>query len=286
MRPAFQITRPLLLTILAAGLSHLAPLRAVAHGDLDARIETLTRQIEQEPRNANLRLQRADTLRHHREFPAALADVTEAEKLQAEQPAVDLQRARIWFDAEQFPQAVRAASACLTRAVTNAEPLVIRARSRARLGQLAEAVKDFSSALAHASAPLPDLYLERAECQAALGRLADAVRGLDEGLTRLGQSPSLAFPAMDYERRQGAFTAALARLEQARPFYDRESFLALRGEILLQAGRPAEAARDFQTALDSVEKFSPARRESPPAQELATRLRDGLKRTTPTLETK
>ena len=94
------------------------------------------------------------------------------------------------------------------------------------------------------------------EFRVSLMRLTRRLRAerLDEGLTRLGQSPSLAFPALEYERRRGNFPAALARLEKARAFHDHESFLALRGEIFLQAGRLAEAAQDFQTALTAVEE--------------------------------
>lgn len=105
-----------------------APSSTQAHGDLHERIETITRQLEHEPRNANLYLQRADALRHHREFPAALADVATAEKLQADPPAAALQRARIWFDAEEFPQAVCAVDACLPHAVTNGDLAALRSR--------------------------------------------------------------------------------------------------------------------------------------------------------------
>lgn len=273
--------RPPGLLLIACCLSTLEPSTTNAHGDLDLRIATLTRQIEREPRNAGLHLLRADTLRCHREFPAALAEVAAAEKLQAGQPAADWQRARIWFDAEQFPRAVNAATACLNRTPAHPDALILRARSRARLGQPAGAVQDFSAALALATTPLPEIYLERAECQAALGRLDDAVRGLDEGLMRLGRSPSLAIPALEYDRRRGNFPAALARLEAARAFHDPVSFLAVRGEIFLEAGQWAEAARDFQTALAAVETFSSTRRESPPVRELFNRLRAGLEKATP-----
>ena len=256
MWPASQITRQLPALILAAAFLGIAPMPSLAHGDLDERIQTLTRQMEQTPDDVNLCLQRADALRRHRDFPAALADVTAAEKLQPHQPTADLQRARIWFDVENFPQALRAANNCLARNAANPDALVLRARSFAHLGRHEEAVKDFSTVLMLAATPLPDLYLERAECQATLGRLDDAVRGLDEDLARLGQTPSLVIPAIEYERRRGAFKSALTRLEKARAFYDRESFLALRGEILLQAGQ----------------------KESAPAPGLAARLRDGLEK--------
>jgi tetratricopeptide (TPR) repeat protein len=274
----FQLAgRRIAVLILAAGCLAAAMPQALAHGDLHERIAALTRQLERDPRNAELWLQRADALRRHGEFAAALADVAASEKLKPNQPAADLQRARVWFDAGEFPKAVRATDACLARDPVSPDALVIRARSRARLGQTAAAVKDLSAVLALDATPLPDLYLERAQWQSALGHLDAAVRGLDDGLARLGQTPSLVLPAIEYERCNGAFPAALARLEKARAFFDRESFLALRGEILLQAGRSADAEKDFQTALAAVESFPAPRRETPQTKELAARLRAGLK---------
>jgi hypothetical protein len=121
------------------------------------------------------------------------------------------------------------------------------------------------------------LYLERARAQTALGRFDAAVRGLDEGLARLGQTPSLALPALEYEREGGDWEAALERVERVRQFLTPESFHAMRGEILWQSNRPAEAQKDFLTGLTVIENYSPARRSRPPTRELEAQLRANLR---------
>ena len=265
--------------ILAASCLHAAAPQARAHGDLHEHILALTQQLQTNSASAELWLQRADLNRQHGDFIHATADTAEALQLKPAWPAAILQRARIQFDAGQLAAAAESATACLRLDGANPDALVIRARSRAQLGQLAEAVADYSCVLAPANGPrpLPDLYLERARAQAALGRLADAVRGLDEGLMRLGETPSLALPALEYERTLGDFAAALARVERVRKFLPPENFLALRGEVLLQAGRRAEAEKDFLAGLAMIENISPARRALPQTQELELRLRADLR---------
>jgi tetratricopeptide (TPR) repeat protein len=270
------------LLLAASCLTNFVP-SAGAHGDLHARILALTLQIQTNTTTAELLLQRADLSRQHSDFPAALTDTAAALRLQPNWPAAWLQQARIQFDAGQAAAAITSATACLKQVATNSDALVIRARSHAQLGQLAEAVADFNAVLTttNGSRPLPDLYLERARAQAALGQLADAVRGLDEGQAQLGNTPSLTLPALDYERTLGNFPAALARLERGRNFFTTENYLALRGDILQQAGRHSEAQTEFRAGLAHIENLPPGQRARPQTQALTVHLQASLMSATP-----
>lgn len=284
----FPPARPLIMTstirpavlvlILVAGHA----LRVHAHGDLHERIAALTALIHTNQTDPQLWLQRADLHRQHAEFAAAQADLNRAAQLRPGWANAALQQARIAFDCEQFPEAVRAAGACLTLDPANADAHVLRARSLVRLHEPARAVADYDAVLTRTNSarPLPDLFVERAQAQAALGKFEAAVHGLDDAMRQLGDTPSFAVPAIEYEQQRGAFAAALARLERAEKFIDRESFLAWHGEILLQAGRRADAEKDFSTALATLEKFSGERRAQPAVAALETRLRAGLKQAT------
>lgn len=268
------------LTVLFFAGSTILAFRVQAHGDLHERINSLTAQILTNSTNPELWLQRADLHRQHAEFAAAQTDLDRAMQLKPGWASAALQQARIAFDREDFPGCEQAATSCLQLEPGNARALVLRARSLVQLKQLARAIADYDAVLTRTNSarPLPDWFVERAQAQAALGKLADAVHGLDDALRELGETPSFALPAIEYERQRGAFAAALARLERAENFFDRESFLALRGEIFLQAGRCADAAKDFSAALVAVENFPSARRAQSAA--LAARLRAGLKQTT------
>jgi len=127
--------------------------------------------------------------------------------------------------------------------------------------------------------PSPDLFLERARTQAALGRLGEAVAGLDEGLARLGDLASLQLAALEYERQQAKFNVALARADKliARSAV-KETWRALRGEVLEQAGRLTEAREVFEQALAGIAEYPPARRGREMTLQLEQRLRAGLSR--------
>ncbi len=252
---------------------------AGAHGDLHERIRALSQQIQTNAGAAGLWLERADLNRQHGDVISARADAVVAARIKPDWPATLLEQARIEFDAAQLSSAADFATGCLELAPAIADALVIRARCGAALGKYAAAVTDYNRVLTltNGPRPVPDLYLERARAQAALGRLEDAVRGLDEAIARIGATPSLALPALEYERARGDFDAALARAGRARKFFSAEMFHALRADILLQADRRAEAAQEYQAGLTALDNAPPAHRELPQTVELARRLRAGLR---------
>jgi predicted Zn-dependent protease len=146
----------------------------------------------------------------------------------------------------------------------------------ARLQLRLEASRDYTLAIAASPEPGPELFIERAQALSNEGPeyTAEALHALDEGVKRLGQLVTLQLLAIDLEMKQKNFDGALARLDQvAEKSPRKESWLVRRGEILIQAGRPDEAKKAFQSALAALESLPPTRRNVPAMLELQRRIR-------------
>jgi tetratricopeptide (TPR) repeat protein len=252
-----------------------------AHGDLHERIAALTKQIDEAPTNAELYLKRGELHRAHRDWKLALADYDRVAQLRPDLAVVDLARGLTLFASGTPEPAITALDRFLLKHPAHAEALLTRARARSKLGRHQTAAEDFTRAIAHTPRPRPEYYLERAQALAALGdaRIADALRGLDEGIKMLGPIVTLELYAMDLELRKNQHNAALARLDQITAQAARtETWLARRGEILEQAGRPGEARQAYATALAALELVPVSRRNTKTTVELESRLRAALTR--------
>src|SRR5213592_1501837 len=228
------------LVILATG----HPLPAGAHPDLIIQIEEVTKQIEQEPNNPELYLKRGELRRAHIEWDAAYADYERAFALAPDMAAIDLARGRLFLDSG-WPLSARAAlDRFLSHQPNQVEGLILRARALVRLNLRLAAAQDYSRAIRFSPEPGPDLFIERAQVLAAEGSayFSSALRGLDEGIQKLGPLVTLQLFAIDVELKQKNIDGALARLDKiAEKSPRKETWLARRGEILQQAGRPEEA---------------------------------------------
>ena len=81
--------------------------------------------------------------------------------------------------------------------------------------------------------------------------------------------------AIDLEVRQKRYDAALARIDTVAAATPRkETWLARKGEILRQAGRPAEAREAYRAALQALESLPPARRNVPATAALEKNIRE------------
>lgn len=255
------------------------PPSARAHGDLSERIAELSVQIIDQPTNATLLLQRADLFRQHQQFDAALADLTMAAQFKTDERAVLLAQAHVFSDAGETTNALAIAERFLSLEPDYSGALVLRARCRLKLDQAQGAIEDFTRAIAAAKAPEPDLFLERARAQAAVGQFSKAANGLDDGMARLGETPALQLAAIEYDRQRAAFTEALARVDKINARQPvKEPWLVLRGEILAQAGRLAEAKAAFEQALAGIASYPPTRRSLDLTKQLQARAREGLAR--------
>src|SRR5262245_16865247 len=118
-------------------------LPAAGHPDLIEQIVGVSRQLA-ERKTAALYLQRADLFRRHGEFESALADIAAAERFQTNS-TLQLDRARVLFDAGRVTNAFQAIQAFLQNDPEHCEALIIRARCQAKLGCAECAIVDYTS---------------------------------------------------------------------------------------------------------------------------------------------
>jgi tetratricopeptide (TPR) repeat protein len=252
---------------------------AQGHAELLIQIEAMDKEIAKDPNNPELYLRRGQLRREHLEYDLAHADFDRAEALAPQLATIDVFRGRLFLD-WGWPLSARA---CLDRFLArhprHFDALVLRARALTRLNQRLAAVRDYDRAIATAAEPGPDLFIERAQVLVDQGpeQLAAALKGLDEGLQRLGPLVTLQLFAIETELKRNHFDGALARVDLVAARSPRkETWLARRGEILQQAGRPDEAKQAYQSALAALQTLPPTRRNVPAMQELSKRIQQEI----------
>ena len=271
MRNAFQWIRA---GVALAFLLTVAP--AHAHGDFHTLITAASQEIEKDPTNPELYLRRGELYRLHQLFDSAQKDIDTAETLGPGLPGLDLARARLLLDLA-WPLSARAhLDRYLEKVPNHTEAFTLRSRAWARLGQPLYAAEDLARAIAVTPEGAPDLYIERARALAEAGsdQFEAALQGLDEGMKRMGPLVTLQLTAIDLELRRMNHDGALSRIDVVMQRSPRkESWLARKGEILLQAGRPEEAKKSYEAALAALQTLPPGRRNVPAVRDLERRIR-------------
>src|SRR6266849_1245143 len=162
----------------------LAPLGALAHGDIHLQIEEATKLIDRDPANAELYLRRGELHRAHQDWDSAQADYDRARALKPSLAMLDLAQGRMYLEANWPLSAKVALDRFLNRHTNHVEALITRARALVKLGRRLEAVQDYSQALAHAAQPQPETCVERSQALTIEGEadFEEALQGYDEGI--------------------------------------------------------------------------------------------------------
>ena len=255
----------------------LSPFALFAQADEREEIVTLTEQIRKDPNNVTLYRRRGDLNRTVQYWDAAHSDYEQAWTLDSKIDDIDFLKGRLFLEANWPASAKVALDRFVTKHKNHVEALIARARALSKLGLPAASAVDYSRALELTPQAQPELYIERAQTLAAAGpdSLNDAVQGLDDGIKKLGPVVTLQLTAIDLEVRQKRYDAALARIDTVAAATPRkETWLARKGEILRQAGRPAEAREAYRAALQALESLPPARRNVPATAALEKNIRE------------
>ena len=254
------------------------PLPASSHGDVHERIAALIRQIGRETNNAQLFLLRGELYRQHQDWGDAAADYDRAVKLDPQLAIVGFCRARMFAEKGDLVVARAGFDEYLRRCPEDGRGFAARARLLVRMNERKSAVRDFTRAIELSREPGPELFLERAQLQIAEGKGSEALRGLDVGVAKLGSLISLQTCALDIELSRTNYDGALTRLQaiiDASP--RKESALARRGQIELNAGLTLAAKRSFEASLFAVDALPERLRQSEAMVELRAKVEAELR---------
>ncbi len=254
---------------LALVLTSFSGLSTHAHPEIEDALARINMQIATAPTEAALYLARGELYARHEDWVAAEANYLRAGELAPNLPRLAALRGALALATGHATEAKTYLDHALTRAPDDLEALILRGRAHASLGARDAARRDYDTALARATAPAPDLFLERA----ALLPADAAIRSLDEGIARLGSVVTLHLRALVLEESLGRIDAAAARLAQLAAESERpESWLKRRGDLFARAGRVAEARAAYSAALAAMDSLPEWLRAAADTRKLATEL--------------
>ena len=156
----------------------LVPQRVSAHGSMDQQIAYASSEIADHPGSARRYLARAELHRIHKDWYAALADLKQAESLDADLQFVQLSRGKLYAEQGLLVAAHRALSAFVEKQPESTDGLITLARVLVQQGENEQSVAIFDRAIRSTPQPAPDYYLEVARACAACGpdHLPQAIR--------------------------------------------------------------------------------------------------------------
>ena len=277
---------PAATAVLVAALACAFQGDAAAHPTGDLRRADLDARIAAEPRRADLRLQSGRLYAEAHDWRRARADLARSLRLDPALVEAGFELARVELESGRLGAATKALDRYLAARPADAGGLALRGALASRLGDARAAAADYDRAIAAsramgAPAP-PEWYLIRARLlvEAAPDAskrtdarprtdagAAEALAAIEAGLADLGGPIVLEWEALRLERILGRFDAALARADRKLASPGQPApWLAVRAEILEEAGRTDEARSAYAAALAAYEAL-PAPRRSPPAVE-------------------
>jgi tetratricopeptide (TPR) repeat protein len=240
-----------------------------AHPEIEAGLSRLNALIAANPRDASLFLERGELYARHREWVQAEANYLAAAEIAPRHAGVFKARGALALEQGKPAEAKAFLDDALRLDPADTSSRILRARALGALREKSAALADYDLAFAAVRTPSPDLILERA----ALLEPAAAVRVLDEAIARIGPVPSLELRALALEEQAGRVDTALARLDRlTRAAERKETWLRRRGDLLLRAGRAAEARAAYSDALAAIASLPAWLRESPELENLAKEL--------------
>lgn len=255
-----------------------------AHGAIHEQIKALDSRIAKEPGNAQSYLQRGRLFLEDRHFGEAVVDFRRALRIDPHLRAAHYFQGDALLKSGDAAGAEREARAFLAALGVEDRGGLMRGyrllgQSLLEQGRPQDAAGAFRMALGHAPEPDPAHYRECAAAYVAAGpgHRETALGILDQGITRLGPLPVLQEMAVEIELQAGRPDGAVKRLDVLiAQGQGRERWLQRKGELLLHAGRRAEAGQAFEAALSAIEALPPARRNTRALRELERELRSRL----------
>ncbi len=241
-----------------------------SHPGAHAKLDYLNRQLEQQPDNQALYIQRGATYSNDGQLDLALADLHFAETL-GNPLAVAFELGVLRYRQGKFDKARVYFDRWLKNSPQHIPALEYRARLLRDAGDYQASLADYKALFALQPNSGPGNYIAAAKMLAAQSDtgLAAAIDILDQGIQRLGLTPPLQRYAIKLELQRQQTANAIARLGSLEPMLGKSpDWKTDMGELLLLTGNVAEAQDLFNTAATQLTRL----RKTPARQKLLERI--------------
>lgn len=257
---------------------------AQSHGNdpamFPAMIQAFTEELAKAP-DADLFIQRGEIYLHLREWTKAEADFAAAGRLDPQRVITSILHARALIDGGRPAAARPLIDQYLTQKPSNAEAWFMRGEILAATGNPDLALADYAEGFRRGSAASVE-QLFRWSSLLAAAPMSEAGRALvivDDAIARIGPATALLNCAIDLEVRSGRFEAALTRIGEVMQRTKRqEMWLVRQGDVLVKAGRRADAIAAYRRALEAIDTLPERERSTNDAQLLARAARTAVDR--------
>ncbi len=250
-------------------LSHLI---LVAHGDMHEQIQELTKQLEKQPENAVLYVQRGLLWQAHGSYIDAKDDFQKALNLNENLHLVHLHLGQAYLGQEKPDSALFSIQSYIAHFPNNAVGLLTRGEAYFDLEKYDLSAKDYETAigLKGEKAAVQD-YMSWAEAEKLTG--GDAVACLEQGMDHLGNLITLQQKALDYEIQAQQYDQAVSRIETVLNGLQRkEVWLVKKAEVLLLAGDNVGAKEALEQAKFAIEYLKPRAKNTEAMKRLMSRI--------------
>ncbi len=231
---------------------------AKGHGPVHESIKRVTKEIEKNPSNASLYLERGKYYQVDSDFDHAFADFMKAKALNSDLEEVNFYCAKL-FSEHHYPiSALDYIQKYLIGRPSHINGLVLRASIYKQLGEDSLSVVDFEQAISLSREPKPEYYtqISKAVLLADSTNYPGAIRWLEKGEEKLGFNIVLKSYALDLAKKNKDYDKAINIIDSTLLKLNRkEKWLFKKAEVEEQAGRPQHARTTYQEAMTAVQQL-------------------------------
>lgn len=224
------------------------------HPGAHAKLAYLNQQIEEQPDDQSLYIQRGAVYSNNGQFEPALADFRRAETL-GKPLAVAFEMGVLRYRQGKFAQARAYFDRCLKNSPKHTTALEYRARLLRDAGDHKASLADYRALFALQNSSAPGNYIAASKLLAQQGEagLIAAINILDEGMQQLGLIPPLQRHAIKLELRRQQTVNAIQRLASLEPMLGKSpDWKTDMGELHLLDGNTAQARELFNAAATQL----------------------------------
>ena len=188
---------------------------AWSHTDLIEQINNLTAELQHQPTDVELLMQRGDLYRRHEDYETAARDFATARKLRPDFPLLDFYQGRLFLETGDATAAERLLKQYLDVHPEHAAAWVLLGDAKMVLDQPEVAAENYAQAIIRSQKPSPSLYRLQILALVAAGEQhwSGARKIVDEGLSRFPIEVSLLGLGTDIALAENAPATAIAYIE-------------------------------------------------------------------------